>query len=737
MGCAVAPVPDSLVSSARRYRHGRLLTLALALTATLHVALLAGYELSRSPPPPVLRVTLESRSPDRDDLVLISRLDGTLLQRCHAGDPRCRVEVRRGEWVRIDAISGKTSTLEAWDGCEVGHDVTRCHRIVMESAGVRIRFGRQPEEIDVAMLPSLDDPEATDEQLALTPPRPEPDPIDAEKLEEPPIELALVAPPPPELIPPPPPPEPPPAPQPPEAKQELPPVPNLRMVEVPDDNEVADEPDDATHLSDKNRDVAEETRATETNLEKEMKGEEIASAPSPDTSDEIGGPEHEIHQLETSEATTADRAAPSDHSGAHEVARGAVVGEAGREGEEGKGEREEPGMLSMRGIEGRGSVVDRGGDGKREGKKGSEGLKTQLEFDDYERIVGKDKAEKERAIAKREQSMKKGRYQKRLQAVKSALENFTPDIKPGNQTALKTRAHPFALYVARMHRRIHELWGFGFLEDLDGKPSQHPMNNFDLFTSIEVAINPDGSVHKMTIAKGSGILEFDVAALHTIDAAGPYGQTPEKIRSVDGRVYLRWGFYRNWRQCGTFNVEPYILTDIANAEPLAEGMDLSDGVVSAADAEGDREHAPARGSKPMTPEPPRGSGAAGSHDDHGHAAGGDSTQVKYASNMWVAGFSSASIDRMLKVSAVPFYAGTEVAAQTVKDLRSVYENLLVESGALKRWEVVTAEAYRQKYGTPLHMTAGALVIDVVAQERFGIVLVPTKSGEYRAQAIVR
>ena len=55
---------------------------------------------------------------------------------------------------------------------------------------------------------------------------------------------------------------------------------------------------------------------------------------------------------------------------------------------------------------------------------------------------------------------------------------------------------------------------------------------------------------------------FDVAAIDTLISASPFEETPEVIRSADGRVYLRWGFYRNWRQCGTFNVEPYILDSV-------------------------------------------------------------------------------------------------------------------------------------------------------------------------------
>ena len=58
--------------------------------------------------------------------------------------------------------------------------------------------------------------------------------------------------------------------------------------------------------------------------------------------------------------------------------------------------------------------------------------------------------------------------------VQSALENFIPEVKPGNQTALNTRAAPFAAFIARMHRSIHELWGFGFLEELGGQVRLQP-----------------------------------------------------------------------------------------------------------------------------------------------------------------------------------------------------------------------------------------------------------------------
>ena len=49
---------------------------------------------------------------------------------------------------------------------------------------------------------------------------------------------------------------------------------------------------------------------------------------------------------------------------------------------------------------------------------------------------------------------------------------------------------------------------------------------------------------------------------------------PSSILSGDGRVYFHWGFYRNQRQCGTFNAEPYIL-------PNPRGTSGGDGLTDA------------------------------------------------------------------------------------------------------------------------------------------------------------
>jgi len=217
-------------------------------------------------------------------------------------------------------------------------NVFDCDVTVQVDTEVAAEFGHQPKEVDVALeAPSV-------EQLVkpLTP-RPPPVPIDAEKLDEPPLQVALRPPPklerqPLQPIPPPPPPKPE------EKKPPPPPVqppPNMVMVEVKDDKHVVDKsPDDAKQLSDKNRDVTEETRAKQTNLDKESEGHEVASRESDDhQSQDVGGPDDRIRQLEETQATTDRHIRETDHSGKDEVAKGVIKGEGGDNGDQGTARR--------------------------------------------------------------------------------------------------------------------------------------------------------------------------------------------------------------------------------------------------------------------------------------------------------------------------------------------------------------------------------------------------------------
>jgi TonB family protein len=321
--------------------------------------------------------------------------------------------------------------------------------------------------------------------------------------------------------------------------------------------------------------------------------------------------------------------------------------------------------------------------------------------------------------------------------VKSSLENFVPDIRPGNQTALKTRAHPFALFLARMHRQIHELWGFGFLEALDSRGANDPLNDVNLWTNLEVSVNPDGTLHKVTIAKTSGKTEFDVAAVDAVISAGPYEAPPEVIRSVDGRVYLRWGFYRNWRQCGTFNAEPYILTSVPD-----DGGDgaLDDGtmVANVAKLPGSKrkDHADrtmleekASAGKPITPD----DGLANQKVMPDSSV--KDKQALFSANLWVSAFTEANVDKLVGFSTVPFYAGGKVVAQNTAELKDMYSGLVVESGPLRDFKLLTPREYAAGGAA---LPDGNLVLQVrTAKESFAVVLTRTPSGDYRATQLAR
>jgi TonB family protein len=703
---------------------------------------LLAYEATRPIPQPYLSVKLVGIGQGQVHVTKVG--ENAPLLRCMS--PSCGVELAVGTQVRITAILGDDATFGGYAqlpmrtpkelvgilgdplaSCQVEDIVEAatsgslydCTFTIQADTTIAADFGETPQEIDVALqdMPSI--PEL------LKPLTPQPlIPIDAEKLDE---EKAVVAIVPPEKMPPPLPPPVVPPPPPPEEKKEAPkpvqPPPNMVMVEVKDDKNVKDKaPDDATKLSDKNRDVAVETRANETNLEKESEGKEVASKESNDTtSTEVGGPDDKIRQMEESEATTDERVKETDHSGKSTDATGAIKGNEGKNGQEGTGPKD-PGVLAMRGIEGRGSVTDQG-NARKAGKKGLPGINTPMAFEDYERIKGKEAIDEERQVSARKMSSKKGRWERKLDAVKSSLENFVPDVRPGNQTALKTRAHPFALYIARMHRRIHELWGFGFLEALDDKAADYPLNNPDLWVNLEVSVNPDGTVHKVTIAKTSGKTEFDVAAVDTILSSAPFEPTPEAIRSVNGKIYLRWGFYRNWRQCGTFNVEPYILTDVPDD---GEGtMDDGAMVRNTAKLPGSKKRL-AQNEKTVTPDDGK------SKQPVNPSTSVTDKQALHSANLWVSAFATAQVDKLVKYSTVPFYAGGKVAAQTGADLKDMYSGLVVESGPMKDWKLLTAN----EYGGAL--PEGNLVLQVRTQkETFAIVLTRTKSGEYRATQLAR
>lgn len=218
------------------------------------------------------------------------------------------------------------------------------------------------------------------------------------------------------------------------------------------------------------------------------------------------------------------------------------------------------------------SRPSRAGQGGGQRAKGR-GPGTELTWSKFEAAVGSDKLREDRRarIAEHKSSQQGVSRAKNWDQFRAAIENFTPTVKPGAQTALNAAASPFASYIAAVHRRIHRQFADRFLRNLPmfaGSPYSDPT----LMTKLEIVLNKDGSVHRVGIARTSGLLPFDFGAFNSVLRAQPYPPAPDSILSGDGRVYFHWGFYKNQRQCGTFNAEPYILPNPPGTPARPDGL---------------------------------------------------------------------------------------------------------------------------------------------------------------------
>ena len=284
-----------------------------------------------------------------------------------------------------------------------------------------------------------------------------------------------------------------------------------KMVDLDNDKDVPPPPD-AKFLAQKNNRAEVETRAEETNMVKAQKGEGEASSKSERDDKQVGGDKAKIAQLEE-EKSKLGRSAPD------------VTPHPNPELSQPKDqpERRDRSLLALRdptpkqheltpetadlslphAADGEMPLPSHAARGTKSDPSHLDNAKrVKLAFTakDYEYLFGADAAA-DRKLAQQTRSTRQGKFQKRLARVQSAVENFVPEVKPGNQTALNTRAAPFAAYLARMHRSIHELWGFGQLEEWDEKAGSSPYNNRNLVTELEFVLNGDGTIDKVGVGE--------------------------------------------------------------------------------------------------------------------------------------------------------------------------------------------------------------------------------------------
>lgn len=508
-------------------------------------------------------------------------------------------------------------------------------------------------------------------------------------------------------------------------------------MQMVDQDKFPDEQDNpnAHFLAQKNHVAKEETRAKNTNLIREVQAPDTPQSEKSDNQQ----PDPGMKSDKLAELQNRDGAK-------NEIPRNSLV-----QGQEGQAKpREEPsppGPLSMRDLKPKAAIdpvqeqKEREGLDKQEVGKGdlpmarvgrdeqravapsmgAPKVNLNLNHHMYDQIEGFAAAEAERQkAAKAEKSHVAGhwdRVQQKIAAMRSSIENFTPEVKPGNQEELGTRASPFAAYITAMHRQIHKLFTLGFLSDIDAR-SDSAYADDTLWTQLEIVVKGDGSVDRVGIVRSSGLLAFDVAAIDSVMSAAPFPPPPQVIKSANGKVYLDWQFHRDERACGTFGVDPHILTTVgdntehdtsetgaqwkamerqAHAQAGRPGGNGAGNLGQPVGGEG-----PRRLEREPTPRP-RGD------DDIPTAKPPAPTvvvpevtsEVRAAAEGWFAAYTRGDSAWLAGWSATPFTAAGEVVAKNAAELKGMYRELLAEAPKtrkLQKLEVLTPAGMRGKLG---------------------------------------
>lgn len=372
----------------------------------------------------------------------------------------------------------------------------------------------------------------------------------------------------------------------PEARPPVPPPPDAPQAVQQHSANPDVEPDDARFIAEQNNRVEEESVARVRNMVRDDQTPTPGRQQKPsDTLEETGNAaEQEIAEMRDKQGSDARKATPdeamrqrpdkaieADPIKAERVASQAPAGKtADTSGDRASQEAAETititdpaGTFSIR----RPSTASQGGGQRAEGR----GPGGKIAWSQFEAAVGADELEQDRRayLAEQKSSQRGISREKSWNEFRAAIENYVPGVKPGNTTALNAAASPFATYIAAVHRRIHQEFADRFLRSLPiGSPYQDPT----LMTKLEIVLNRDGSVHRVGVVRSSGLLPFDFGAFNSVLRGQPYPPAPSSILSGDGRVYFHWGFYRNQRQCGTFNAEPYIIPNPRGTPGRRDGL---------------------------------------------------------------------------------------------------------------------------------------------------------------------
>lgn len=542
----------------------------------------------------------------------------------------------------------------------------------------------------------------------------------------------------------------------------------LKMVEQLEEKDEKDAPDDANYLSNINRDVTEQTRAEITNLQKDAEKAKASQQEPSEAPDKGMADENKIAETREQKSQLAEQAPrvktspetkipeqndpkpksllsmrelpPREHS--PEMLKHEAQADAASSGELAPDQKAQAAVMQRKKEQ----------QGASDSK--SPVLKFKLSRNQMDALFGRDVAAAKDVISQR-QSKKKGIWEEARELYQSPLENMVPEVRPGNQTALRSRKHPFAQFIATMHRTIHDKWAFGFLEQLDTMGRNHDLNKPELWTRVEIVLNSDGSLDKLRTIRFSGNMQFDNAAREVVRNAGPFPSPPREIQSGNGKVYIHWAFHRDERACGTFGAEPFILDNAGNGERPDPNRAVRP---ASSESEAMASRRLARQAGPAAPSGPEGPSAPHAHgpgDGHNHGeetgeqtgpseVGGDAPDpaAKKAADGWLAVFAARDAAKLAQRAGVPFVIGDQVVARSREELQGVLQSMLDEAGGGKpsAAEVMTASGLRKRFGSvPAGVQEGLgrnYAVAKIKGEPF-ILILERRFGDWRVVGVAR
>ncbi len=132
---------------------------------------------------------------------------------------------------------------------------------------------------------------------------------------------------------------------------------------------------------------------------------------------------------------------------------------------------------------------------------------------------------------------------KELSRLKQEIENIKkqyhkgPRHKSFNSSSFSNASPKFKKYINNWVKKIELIGNLNYPSSaLEIKKAANVL--------VDVAINSDGSVHKIKILKSSGYLELDKSVISLVNLAAPFSVFPEEIKRETDVIHItrKWHF---------------------------------------------------------------------------------------------------------------------------------------------------------------------------------------------------